>query len=228
MPPPGPSGTGPRLTPERRSARMTPVTRWEHSGAPRGDRYDDRFRELEAKGVDVHGEARCVEALVACDGPAPSTTGSGTARGRILDAGCGTGRVAIELAARGFDVVGVDLDPAMLDAARQKAPGLDWVLGDLAELRLKREFEAAVLAGNVMVFVAAGTEGRVLARVAAHLVVGGLIVAGFQLSGRLGLEGYDAAADAAGLELFARFATWEREPFAGGDYAVSVHRRRAH
>ena len=36
----------------------------------------------------------------------------------MLDAGCGTGRVAIELAARGFSVVGMDLDEAMLDTAR--------------------------------------------------------------------------------------------------------------
>ena len=51
----------------------------------------------------------------------------------VLDAGCGTGRVAIELSRRGHDVVGVDVDEAMLEAARAKAPDLTWVQGDLAD-----------------------------------------------------------------------------------------------
>ena len=202
------------------------MTRWEQAGVPRGNRYDDRFRELEARGVDVHGEARCIEWLLASESGAEEGSTEHGSRGRVLDAGCGTGRVAIELAARGFEVVGVDLDPMMLDEARQKAPRLEWVLGDLAALRLRRVFDAAVLAGNVMLFVGPGTEPDVLARVAEHLRSGGLVVAGFQLSGRLSLDAYDSAADGAGLEQVTRFATWEREPYAGGDYAVNVHRRR--
>jgi 2-polyprenyl-3-methyl-5-hydroxy-6-metoxy-1,4-benzoquinol methylase len=194
------------------------VTRWEQAGAPRGNRYDERFRELEARGVDVHGEASCVEALVRAE------LADRTGRVSVLDAGCGTGRLGIELAARGFDIVGVDLDPVMLDEARRKAPRLEWVLGDLAELRLRRRFDAAVLAGNVMIFVAAGSEREVLARIADHVNSGGLVVAGFQLTGRLALADYDAAADAVGLEPVATFAGWDREPFADGDYAVTVHR----
>jgi SAM-dependent methyltransferase len=212
------------LTPGVDTARMTSVTRWEHADVPRGHRYDERFRELEARGVDVHGEASCLEALLQSE-PAPPRPAGLPAR--VLDAGCGTGRVAIELAARGFDVVGVDLDPVMLDAARLKAPKLEWVLGDLTQLRLHREFDAALLAGNVMLFVGPGTEADVLTRVAAHVVPGGLVVAGFQLSGRLALDDYDAAAEHAALELIARYSTWDREPFTGGDYAVSVHRRLA-
>ena len=196
------------------------VTRWEHADVPRGHRYDERWRELEAQGVDIHGEVTCIEALLASE-PAASAPRS------VLDAGCGTGRVAIELAARGFDVVGVDLDPVMLDQARHKAPDLEWVLGDLATLRLRREFDAAVLAGNVMLFVGPGTEAEVLACIASHVRNDGLVVAGFQLSGRLSLDAYDAAADAAGLDLVTRYATWDRQEFAGGDYAVNVHRRRA-
>ena len=67
------------------------------------------WRALAAEGKSIHGEAD----LVCRFEP-----------GSVLDAGCGTGRVAIELAARGIDVVGVDLDPAMLDHARLKAPSL--------------------------------------------------------------------------------------------------------
>src|SRR3954463_248439 len=90
------------------------------------DGYDRRWEDLAASGAEVHGEADLVDALLReiVGGPA----------GPILDAGCGTGRVAIELARRGYATVGVDVDPALLDRARSKAPELDWVLGDLAGL----------------------------------------------------------------------------------------------
>ncbi len=149
----------------------------------------------------------------------------------MLDAGCGTGRVAIELAQRGHHVVGVDLDPAMLDLARNKAPQLSWIQGDLASTVIsgdageRRLFDAAVAAGNVMIFLERGTEAAVMANVAAHLRPGGVLVAGFQLSdGYLALHVYDALAERNGLELDARYSTWEGAPFDGGDYAVSVHR----
>ena len=160
----------------------------------------------------------------------------------VLDAGCGTGRVAIELARRGLDVVGLDADPGMLSAARTKAPELEWILADLSDFELaepdgagftaggasdgRRRFDAVVMAGNVMIFVVPGTEGAVVERVAAHLRPGGLVVAGFQLiADRLSLDRYDELAAAAGLTLAERFATWDRKPWTpGGDYAVSVHR----
>ena len=152
----------------------------------------------------------------------------------MLDAGCGTGRVAVELARRGHDIVGIDLDPAMLDLARSKAPDLRWIRGDLADTTVtdtaggRRQFDAAVAAGNVMIFLERGTEAAVVDNIAAHLRPGGVIVAGFQLSdGYLGLHVYDALAQRNGLELEARYSTWEGVPFDGGDYAVSIHRRRS-
>jgi SAM-dependent methyltransferase len=188
---------------------MTHVTRWTSEDVPRGDDYDRRFQQLAASGVDVHGEATFVASLE------PTS---------VLDAGCGTGRVAIELAHRGIDVVGVDVDAAMLEAARRKAPALTWVRADLSTLDLGRRFDVVVMAGNVLLFVAPGTEAAVVERLGAHLVAGGRLVAGFSL-GSVTLADYDAMAVAAGLTLEARFATWERAPFAeGGDYAVSVHR----
>ncbi|HVC15409.1 MAG TPA: class I SAM-dependent methyltransferase [Acidimicrobiales bacterium] len=189
---------------------MAQGSRWTSSDGERGDDYDERFARLAASGADVHGEAAFVSAF------APET---------VLDAGCGTGRVAIELARRGIDVVGVDLDPVMLETGRRKAPGLAWVAADLATLELGRRFDLVVAAGNVLVFVAPGTEAAVVARLAAHLVAGGRLVAGFRLDMGLGLDEYDAMASAAGLSLEDRFATWERAPYvAGGAYAVSVHR----
>lgn len=180
---------------------------------PRGAQYDRRFEELAARGVDMHGEA----ALVDSYGP-----------GTVLDAGCGTGRVAIELDRRGHQVVGVDLDPAMLEAARRKAPHLLWVEGDLADpsLALGRRFDIIVLAGNVLIFVGPGTEGAVLATLAGHLVPGGRIVSGYSLRpGGLTVAAHDALAALAGLSLEDRWSTWDRSPFdQHGNYAVSVHR----
>jgi SAM-dependent methyltransferase len=177
---------------------------------PRGDAYDRRFDQLEAAGHDVHGEADFVASLAVRS---------------ILDAGCGTGRIAVELARRGFDVVGVDADPGMLEAARRKGPHLTWIEADLVDVDLGRRFDAVVLAGNVMIFLAPGTAGPALANLARHLEGGGLIVAGFSTDAGLDTASYDRLAAAAGLELVERWATWGRDPeVRGGDYAVSVHR----
>lgn len=159
----------------------------------------------------------------------------------VLDAGCGTGRVAIELAARGVGVVGVDLDQSMLSLAQAKSAAderttqgrqPEWLLADLAEFDLRdddgarRRFDVAVMAGNVMIFVQPDREADVVSRIAEHLTPNGAMIAGFQLGpGRLSLDAYDRFATDAGLALTERYATWERTPYADGDYAVSVHRR---
>jgi SAM-dependent methyltransferase len=192
-------------------------TRWEQSGRPRAEDYDGRWKSLSAAGQNIHGEADLVEALLRESG------GS-----RVLDAGCGTGRVAIELAARGFSVTGVDADAEMLAIARDKAPELSWMTADLADLNgaVDDRFDLVVLAGNVMIFLDPGTEERVLQGLAGRLVPGALLVAGFQLRpDRLAIDEYDRIAVAAGLESVARWSTWTRDPFNGADYAVSVHRR---
>jgi SAM-dependent methyltransferase len=177
----------------------------------RGEAYDRRFQARAAAGQDVHGEANFVESLK------PRS---------VLDAGCGTGRVAIELTRRGIQAAGVDIDPEMIDVARHKAPDLDWRIGDLAEVRLGRTFDLVVMAGNVMLFVARGSEGKVVRNLSRHLDPRGLLVAGFQLDFSLDPTAYDALAAEAGLSLVQRWATWDREPWQpGGSYAVSVHRK---
>ncbi|MFA9445790.1 trans-aconitate 2-methyltransferase [Egicoccus sp. AB-alg6-2] len=144
----------------------------------------------------------------------------------VLDAGCGTGRVAIELADRGVDVVGVDVNASMLEVAKQRAPDLPWVLADLAALDLGRAFDVVVLAGNVPLFTPPGTTAALIAGCARHLAPDAVLVAGFALDGRYTIGQYDAECEAVGLILHERYATWDREPFASGDYAVSVHRPR--
>jgi SAM-dependent methyltransferase len=186
------------------------ANRWLTEAAGRASTYDQRWEQLAAQGTSIHGEADFVSSL------GPSS---------VLDAGCGTGRVAIELAARGIDVCGVDIDASMLERARSKAPGLQWVVGDLATMELGRRFDVAVLAGNVMIYLQPGQEAAVVANVSGHLEPGGALVAGFSLDPRrLPLDAYDACCREAGLTLAERWATWEHGPFRGGDYAVSVHR----
>ena len=192
------------------------MTRWQRSEVPRGDDYDARWRKLAAAGQNVHGEADLVESLLRRSGSSS-----------VLDAGCGTGRVAIELARRGFSVVGVDADAPMLAAAKSKAPDLSWVEADLADpgSAVPGPFDLVLLAGNVMIFLEPGTEATTLAALAARLAPGGVLVAGFIVrADRLTLERYDQLAGDAGLRLVSRWATWDGEPFEGGDYAVSVHR----
>lgn len=177
-----------------------------------GDDYQRRFDRLAATGVDVHGEATFVRAY----GPRS-----------VLDAGCGTGRVAIELARHGIDVVGADVDPSMLATARRAAPAVEWVESDLAALDLGRTFDVVVMAGNVPLFTPPGTHGALVAGCARHVRPDGVLVAGFSLGRGYGVDDYDAHAEAAGLRLAERFATWDRQPFApGSDYAVSVHVRQ--
>jgi SAM-dependent methyltransferase len=185
---------------------------WLEAKGPRGDEYDERFARLAAQGLEVHGEADLVASL---------------GLRSVLDAGCGTGRVAMELARRGLEVVGVDLDGEMLAVAQAKGPFLHWVESDLADVDLGRTFDGIVMAGNVMIFLTPGTEGAVVTNMARHLGDAGQLVAGFSLGeNRLPLGTYDALAADAGLELVDRWATWDRRTFtSGADYAVSLHRK---
>lgn len=185
--------------------------RWLRTKDLSGDAYDARYDERAAAGENVHGEADFVMRY------APRS---------VLDAGCGTGRVARELARRGVEVVGVDLDPDMLATARRRSPKLQWVQADLASFDLGRTFDVVVAAGNVMILLTPGTEPAVLLNVARHLQPSGLLVAGFQLrAGHLTLAEYDRAAAAAGFRLEERVSTWDRDPpDTTSPYAVSVHR----
>lgn len=186
--------------------------------------YVEHFRELAAQGADLDGEARFVDALLA--------RGS-----RVLDAGCGQGRTGGALHRWGHQVVGVDADPVLLDAARTDNPGPEYVLADLATLDLPAQgfaapFDAAVLAGNVISFVTPGTEADVLGAISRHLIDGGLIVTGFHVS-MCDVGRHDAAAAAAGLTQVSRFATWDLDPWPGeaqsadtaADFCVTVLRR---
>lgn len=188
-------------------------TRWQAEANSRA--YVARFAKLEADGVDVEGEARTVDALIA-------------PRSRVLDAGCGTGRVGAALARRGHTVTAVDLDPILVEAARQHSD-LDVRLADLATLDLgNARFDAIVAAGNVLVYLEPGTERSTLARMAAHLAPGGVLVIGFATDRAYSLEEFDEDLAALEMAVESRFATWDLRPMHDdADWAVTVVRAPA-
>jgi SAM-dependent methyltransferase len=179
--------------------------------------YIERFRSLARAGEDLAGEARLVDAM------APRGA-------RILDAGCGPGRLGGYLAAAGHHVVGVDVDPALIAAAEQDHPGPRWLVGDLAELDLPSRgitepFDVIMSAGNVMTFLAASTRVLVLARLRAHLAGDGRAVIGFG-----GGRDYEFAqflddAAEAGLTPDLLLSSWDLRPFTeDADFLVALLR----
>lgn len=176
--------------------------------------YIERFRQLSDSGTDIAGEARLVDAMVA-------------RRSRILDAGCGPGRLAGWLAAAGHDVVGVDIDPLLIEAAERDFPGPSYAVGSVTELDadvLGGPFDAVVCAGNVMVFLAPDTEVDALAAMRSVLVPDGFVVVGFHVA-RYAITRFDDDVRAAGLVVEQRFATWDLRPWRDdSDFAVTVLR----
>lgn len=197
-------------------SRPSPLPRWFTAFEDgHSEWYVRRFATLAADGADLDGEARFVDTLL----------GRGS---RILDAGCGPGRVGAALQQRGHTVVGVDVDEVLIEAARRDHPGPTWVVADLTVLELPHEepFDAVVLAGNVMVFLAPGTEHEVLCRLAGLVRPDGVVVTGFDTGHPYSLEQFDQDCARAGLRLEQRFATWDLRPWTEhSDWAVTVLRR---
>jgi SAM-dependent methyltransferase len=177
--------------------------------------YIDRFRALAARGDDLAGEARLIDAMLP--------------RGaRILDAGCGTGRVGGFLAAAGHRVTGVDLDPELIEAARADHPGTDWRVGDLTDLDLPDRYDVIVCAGNVMTFVAPDTRVEILRRFGTHLAAGGRAVVGFGAGRDYPFDDFLADAATAGLTPELLLSTWDLRPFTpGSDFLVALLRAAA-
>jgi len=173
--------------------------------------YIERFRTMAAEGKDLHGEARLIDAMVE--------------RGaRVLDAGCGPGRVGGRLAELGHQVVGVDIDPALIEAAEHDHPGPRWLVGDLAELDLGDErFDAIVCAGNVVTFLDPATRRAVLERLGAHLAEGGRLVVGFGAGRDYSFDDFEADVSGSGLVHELRLASWDLRPFTpASEFLVAV------
>lgn len=202
-----------------------PFTRWREisNGTGGAAKYQERFDTLEAEGVDVHGEARLAAELL------------GRPPGRVLDAGCGTGRVATELGRLGYDCTGVDADLAMLEVARQRDRSTFWIHQDLSTLYLRaQQFELVILAGNVVPLLAPLTLDQTMQRIADHVQPSGLVLSGFGLDADHLPEGcpvtpladYETACTATGLVPVHRWSSWDKDAWsADSGYVVVVHRR---
>ena len=105
-------------------------------------------------------------------------------RMRVLDVPCGDGRLAMELAARGCRVTGVDISRDFLDAARTSAQerGLDvaWRQSDMRELPWSPEFDAAYCAGSSFGFLGDEGDAAFLEAVSRTLVAGGRFFGDFK------------------------------------------------
>ncbi len=92
---------------------------------------------------------------------------------RVLDAGCGTGALAIEAASRGADVVAVDISPTLIQLARERTPALpapgsvSFQVGDMLDPALGR-FDYAVAMDSLIHYRASDTVS-VLSRLSARI-----------------------------------------------------------
>ncbi len=178
-------------------------------------KYDERFALMAERGDSIHGEADFIERLF------PQRKIS------LLDAGCGTGRLAIEMTSRGHHAVGVDLDPDMIARARSKAPDIEWHVADLSKLEFDTKSEVVVMAGNIPLFCAPESQAAIIKSLSQHIVAGGFLIAGFSLEDRgdayLSAD-YQRDALAAGLTFVAQYSNWNGDgSITGNDYTVMVH-----
>ena len=168
--------------------------------------YIDRFKAMAADGHDLVGEARLIDAML-------------PRRSIVLDAGCGPGRLGGHLHRTGHQVVGVDVDPALIAAAEADEPGPLWIAANLADLdhalierNAPQRFDAIVCAGNVMTFVAPSTRRPILAQFASHLAGDGRCVVGFGAGRGYPFEEFFDDAAEAGLVTQLRLSTWDLRP----------------
>lgn len=97
---------------------------------------------------------------------------------RVIDLGCGTGIMTVELMAPGRTVIGVDPSPTMLDVARRRPRGdaVTWILGDSRVIPRRGDADLAVMTGNVAQHIVGDAFARACADIAGALRPGGVLV----------------------------------------------------
>lgn len=185
-------------------------------------RYVQRWRTLAAQGADIYGEARFAAALAA-----PGA--------KILDAGCGTGRVAGYLLEHGYQAVGVDLDEVLIQEAKAVYPAGEWLVGDIATFDYgslstvdvdpsgAAGFDVIISAGNVMAFLDPASRIPTLERFRGALGPQGRLVTGFGVGRGYAFEHYVQDLNATGLTVQAKFSSWDLRPFtATSEFLVCI------
>jgi len=137
------------------------------------------------------------------------TTGSGRAR-RVVEVGCGSGTLARHLVDAGYDVVGLDISPAMIRLAREKVPEATFRVASLTKARMPR-CDAVVAIGEVVTYVPASGGGtgvppalrKFFSRVHEALEPGGLFIFDFIERGV--------------------WRTYPAKIHSGGDWVIAAH-----
>jgi|LNFM01.1.fsa_nt_gb ubiquinone/menaquinone biosynthesis C-methylase UbiE len=98
----------------------------------------------------------------------------------VLDVGCGTGRQAVELASRGYEVLGLDLSLPMLsrasDSAQLRGVKLNFLQSDMLEMEFKELFDAAYCVGSTFGFFDDDKNADVIHRIHQALKPGGTML----------------------------------------------------
>ncbi len=129
----------------------------------------------------------------------------------ILDIGCGGGEpVARYLIDRGFNIVGIDINPDLIALARTRFPQQDWHVGDMRTVTIEQCFAAALL-WNSLHLLSRADQGLMAQRTASWLSPGGRLLFNVEPAAAQGAEG---------CHLGARF----REGLDAADYSATLTR----
>jgi len=95
----------------------------------------------------------------------------------VLDAACGTGNVSELLSARGYEVVGADIAPGMIEVAKNKRGKVEYYVQDMAQLDLGRKFDLAISLFDSLNYITDVDQlARAIQRVGEHVVEGGYFI----------------------------------------------------
>jgi SAM-dependent methyltransferase len=117
----------------------------------------------------------------------------GTSSGLVVDLGCGSGIASEIVAEAGFDVVGIDRSPEMIELARGRAPQAEFRVGSFIDAELPTGVTGIIAIGEVLNYIfdernGPGALAKVFERVYASLRPGGVFLFDVSGAGRVGAD----------------------------------------